>query len=114
MAVLLPNAQLTARRRAHTFSRDAHGLPVADTAWGDPIGPFPGAVVEPDDLSTTAQNQYRLRVDPRCGDLREDDEITDDTGRKFIVRTARLVSVPGQDDVDFIRVTADLDPPKVP
>lgn len=113
MAVILPNAQLTVRKRAHQFARDAHGLPVADTATLDPEGPNPGAVVEPDD-TTPAQSPYRLRVDPSHHELRPDDEIDDAQGRTFIVRTARLVTVPGNDAVDFIRVTADLDPPKVP
>ena len=80
---------------------------------GDPIGPYDGAVIEPDD-TTPAQAAYRLRVDPRCHPMRPDDEVTDDEGRTFVVRTAKLVSVPGNDAVDFIRVTADLDPPQVP
>jgi hypothetical protein len=113
MAVILPNAQLTVRRRAHQFGRDEHGTPVANTSWGPEEGPSAGAVVEPDDL-TPAQAPYRLRVDPAHWPLRADDEITDDQGRKFIVRTARKVEVPVDDAVDFIRVTADLDPPQVP
>lgn len=111
MAVVMPNADLTAHKRAHPASRDAHGLPVLGPAPA-PIGPYPGAVVEPDDL--TSGQAYRLRVDPAVGELRPGDAITDEQDRTFIVRTARLVSIPGQDDVDFIRVNADMDPPKVP
>lgn len=113
MAVILPNAQLTVRKRAHQFARDEHGTPVAGDTWSDPEGPTPGGIVAPDDL-TPAQAAYRLRVDPAHWPLRADDEITDEDGRVFIVRTATKVSVPVDDAVDFIRVTADLDPPQVP
>jgi hypothetical protein len=70
-------------------------------------------VKEPDNLDRTVAEAYRLRADPRHWPLRAHDTLTDDTGRVFVVRTAVLVAVPGQDDVDFIRVTADLDPPVV-
>lgn len=112
MAVMLANAQLTAHARAHQFARDAHGFPVAGAVTVTTTGPFPGAITEPEELTGTAP--YRLRLDPRHSDLREDDEVTDGLGRKFIVRAARRIKIPGDDAVDFIRVTADLDPPKVP
>jgi hypothetical protein len=113
MAVILPNAHLTVRKRAHAFARDAHGLPVAGASTVTTEGPTPGAVVEPDD-TTPAAAPYRLRLDPSHWPVRPDDEVEDDQGRKFIVRTARKVAVPVDDAVDFIRVTADLDPPEVP
>jgi hypothetical protein len=113
VAVILPNAQLTVRKRTHPSARDAQGWPVSGTALSAPEGPTDGAIVQPDDL-TPGQAPYRLRLDPSHWPVREDDEVTDELGRKFIVRTARMVSVPVDDTVDFIRVTADLDPPQVP
>lgn len=113
MAVILPNTTLTARRKTHTYSRDAHGVPVAGAEWGAPVGPFPGAVVIPEG-GPQANVPWRIRADSRLGPLQPDDELTTADGRVFIVRTARETVVPGYDYVDFIAVTAELTPPYVP
>lgn len=113
MAVILPNTTLTARKKEHTYSRDAHGVPVADVSWGAPTGAFPGAVVEPEG-GPQANVPWRIRADVRLGPLAPDDELTTADGRVFIVRTARLTRVPGYDYVDHIAVTGELTPPYVP
>ena len=114
MAVVLPNALLTARIRAqHPMTRDARGRAVATSgdAWTE-HGPWPCAITEPDGPQGPTGGPHRIRVDPRCPDLRELDELTDANGRKFIIREAKRVAVPGAPDVDFIRVQADLEPPR--
>lgn len=113
MAVMLPNAQLRTRTRAHPMERDAHGLPVGGATTPTVAGPFPGAISEPDD-TLSGNQQYRLRLDPQHWPLRADDEVLDGLDRVFVVRTARLVTVPGDASVDFIRVNADLTPPVKP
>lgn len=112
MAVVLSNAQLTVTVRAHPAARDAHGMPVPAAGPPEQRGPYPGAVTPPQGPTS---NVWSLRVDPRCWPIREDDTITDNQGRTFSVRPdPRLITVPGHPDVDYISVSADLDPPQVP
>lgn len=108
MAVLLPDRDLTVTRRGHPWRRDARGLPLpSDADAQTPYGPTPGAAREQPDGSWT------LRVDPGAWPVNQGDRISDGT-RVWVVTLARLNSVPGHPDVDFIAVTATLDPPKVP
>ena len=113
MAVLFPNTELTARRKQHVYERDAHGSPVPAVGFSDPIGPFPGALIIPD-AGETANVPWRIRADVRLGPLLPDDELTTSDGRVFIVRTARKCTLLGYDDVDYIAVTGELDPPYSP
>lgn len=104
MAVLLPDRSVSATVYPHTFGRDAMGSPVRDTT---PVvrGPYPGAARELVDGSWT------LRVDTRLWPLREDDELSDGTST-WVVRTATVNKVPGHSDVDYVAVTATLQPPR--
>jgi len=113
VAVILANTTLSARRKTHAYTRDAHGTPVAGVVWGAPLGPFPGATVEP---ANGPQDPvpWKVRADVRLHPLQPDDELTDASKRVFIVRTARLIVVPGYDYVDHIEVTAELTPPYTP
>lgn len=113
MAVILANTTLSARRKVHQYEKDSHGVSVASTEWGAPTEAFPGAVVVPPD-GPTQNVPWRIRADVQLWPLYPDDELTTDDDRKFIVRTARLVQVPGYPDVDYIQVTGDLTPPYVP
>lgn len=111
MAVVLADRQLTAHVRKHPQARDAHGTPVASAADlpADQRGPYPGAAHE------NPEGGWNLRVDPRAWRLREGDKITDDQSNTWIVTGApKLVQVPGDDSVDFVRVSATLEPPLVP
>lgn len=114
MAVILPNTTLTARVRAqHPMERDARGRAVArPTETWTTHGPNPGAVTEPDGQDGPNGGPWRLRADPSLPDLRPLDTLTDATGRVFVIREAKRVAVPGASDVDFIRVLADLEPPR--
>jgi hypothetical protein len=114
MAVVLANCALTAHIVAHPVTRDARGKPVVTRAAETVTvrGPYPGAVTEPDVDTGPEGGGWRIRADVALGPLTTGDKLTDDQGRTFYVREAKTVQVPGVPDVDFIRVTADLDPPE--
>ena len=115
MAVVLANATLTATAFTHPFTRDRHGVPVAGAAVTSIRGPYPGAITQPDGGYPAEATPWRMRVDPRCHELRMGDQIAEpSTGRTWVIREARLCAVPGVPDVDFITVLADLDPPRIP
>jgi hypothetical protein len=115
VAVVLPNAVLTARAHEHPFVRDKHGTPVAGPIVTTVRGPYPGAVTQPAGGEPQNSGPWHLRVDARCHELRIGDEITEpSTARVWVVREAKLCTVPGVPDVDHIAVSADLDPPVVP
>lgn len=109
MPVLLPNVQLTLKPRGHPWTRDAHGLPVAPAATGDPRGPYPCHVAE----SSVQGDPWPVRLDPRMWPVEPGDELTDGI-RTWYVATARFHPVPGHPDVDYVVATATLDPPEVP
>lgn len=113
MAVILPNTTLTLRRKTHDYAEDAHGVPVAGAGWSAPIGPYPGAVVLPEDGATSAAPR-RVRADIRLDPIKPDDELTDADGNVYIVRTARASRFPGPAYLDHIACTAELTPPYVP
>lgn len=116
MAVLLANCTLRAEVRAHPMTRDARGKLVAD--GGEELtvrGPAPGRVTEPDIEKGPEGGGWRLGVDVALGPLEEGDTLVRvEDGAVFRVRTAKEVRVPGCSDADWIRVVADLDPPKRP
>ncbi|MGW0562948.1 hypothetical protein ACWDZ4_20570 [Streptomyces sp. NPDC003016] len=109
MAVLLPDRELTAYVLAHPWARDAHGVPVPPPpdARPSPRGTWPGAANEQTDGSWT------LRVDPAAWPL-EPGDVLSDGARIWAVATASLKKVPGHGAVDYIAVTATLNPPEVP
>lgn len=74
--------------------------------------PMPGFVNVPFD-GEFSENQWTLRIDPAEWPIGEGDLVDDlDNDRTFVIRYARLHSVPGFGYADYIRATADLDPPK--
>lgn len=110
MAVVLANTTLSARRKEHTYDRDARGVPTAAATWTDPTDASPGAVHSPES-GPDSPDLWSIRADMALWPLRADDELTDADGRVFIVATARSVQVPGCDFVDHIQVRASLAPP---
>ena len=113
MAVVLPNTMLTARRKEHQFKRDAHGASVPSVEWSDPSVPLPGALVIPEG-GEQSNVPWRIRADLGLLPLLPEDELTTADGRTFIVRTVKPVVVPDYPDVDYLAVTAELDPPYSP
>jgi hypothetical protein len=123
MAVILANCDLTVNKRAHPFKRDARGYPVPTGGHGGNIleqwlaqadadeitifGPSPGNATE------QADETWVLRVDPASWPIRAGDQITDGTRVWIATGAPNLVAVPEFDDVDFVNVTATLEPPRV-
>lgn len=112
MAVVLPNTQLSVSKRAHPYERDPHGKIVGSSEPGPRSTPKPGHVTEPFD-GAYSENQWVLRVDPAEWPIGDGDLVHDEqSGQTFVIRYARLHSVPGgYGYVDYIRVSADLNPP---
>ena len=113
MAVMMPNTTLTLRRKTHQYAEDAHGVRVATVGWGAPVGPFPGAVVLPEDGDTSAAPR-RILADPRLAPITPDDELTDAQGRVYIVRSARAALDGFTPELDHVACTGELTPPYVP
>jgi len=109
MAVILANQQLTLLPRAHSFARDAHGQPVAPAATGPARGPYPGSALQ----GFNPEADWSLRLDPRMAPVEPADEVTDGT-RTWVVVTRKYNAIAGYPDVDYIAVTATLNPPQVP
>lgn len=107
MAVLLPNATLRVRKRAHTFDRDAHGTPLPT-----PVGPVGAAL--PGSLLEQPNGGWNLRLAPSTWRVEPGDEVLDEHDRVFVVTDARLCAVPGHPDVDHVAARATLNPPRVP
>lgn len=109
MAVVLPNAQVTAKVRSHEWARDAHGTPMPSAQ--DTIetrGPFPC------NLTRQADESYACRLDPRMWPLRQGDELTDDQGRVFTVGPNPILhQIPGCAYIDHIEAKAVLNDPPV-
>ena len=110
MAVLLTNRMLTLRALEHPWTRDANGTPVPPDPANPPAarGTWPGAATEQPDGS------WSLRMDPAAWPMQAGDVVTDDTGLSWTVATARNHQVPGVPDVDYVQISATLNPPKVP
>lgn len=107
MVVVLANCQLSAVVRAHPLARDKRKTPVPST--DDEVetrGPFPGSALE------QADGTWKLRLDMRCGPLRQGDKATDGT-RTWVANADPIAhQVPGAPDVDYISMVATLDPPR--
>ncbi|RZU28328.1 hypothetical protein EV284_6494 [Streptomyces sp. BK022] len=110
MAVVLPNAALTAYVLDHPFVRDANGVPVPPNpdVRPEPRGTWPGSVLQQDDGS------WSVRLDPQAWPVKPGDTVTDESGRSWTLTMTRLHQVPGCPDVDYIGAAATLDPPEVP
>lgn len=106
MAVVLPDRQLRARKRAHPSADDAFGTPVPGVL-GSWSGYYPGAAQE-----QTERGSWSLRVDVRLWELNPGDEVSDGA-LTWVVESALKRGVPGVPDVDFIQVVASLSPPEV-
>ncbi len=110
MAVMLPNAQITAHVRSHAWTRDAHGTPVptgTDTITAR--GPFPCNLVRKD-----GGEAWACRLDPRMDPLRPGDELTDGDRVWTIGPGVTFHEIPGCSYIDYIEATAVLNVPEVP
>ncbi len=108
MAVILANCTLTYHGRPHPWPRDSHGVPRAPVLPTMVRGPKPGFAKE--NLNLRA---WVLRADPSFWPMEPGDELTDGI-RTWVVVTADLHVLPGYPTVDYIGVTATLNPPEVP
>ena len=113
MAVLLPNARLAVRKKAHPFARDAHGSPITggESATGTyrDSGLFERAV-------TGAEQgiEWSIRLQPEEWPIEIGDSIVEDGPRIWTVMAANLHAVTGVPDVDYVAITAVLEVPKFP
>jgi hypothetical protein len=106
--VVLSDGVYRMRKRAHPFTEDAHGTPVAGVLGG--AGPErPGARrLQPD-------GTYTLRLDPAEWQVRPGDVAQAPDGRSYVITgTPRLITNVAAGDVDFVSATAALDPPETP
>ncbi|MFF0481968.1 hypothetical protein [Streptomyces sp. NPDC004435] len=110
MAVVLPNRILTLCPLTHPWERDANGVPVPPNPYTAPAprGTWPGGAAEQPDAA------WSLRLDPAAWPVEPGDIVRDETGTTWTVATARLHRVPGCPAVDYVQVSATLNPPKVP
>lgn len=111
MAVMLANAQLRVRVRAHPQGRDAHGVPIPGDPADDVVrGPFPGLTAEQPDGS------WKLQLDPRHHPVEPGDVVVDEDDREWTITTERpvLQRVPGAPMLDFIPITGTLNVPVTP
>lgn len=106
MAVLIPNADLTARVRRRPSLRDAHGqiVPSPFVAFR---GPWPCGVKDRPDTGG-----WSLRLDPRMWPLEAGDEVTDGVRVWVLTGEPQLHTVPGVDAVDYIQARGTLNPPE--
>ena len=106
MAVVLTDGLYWVRKRAHEYTRDAHGIPVAP-APGQAIGPWPGAATE-----QTTEGSYTLRLDPAAWPLRADDLVDGPDGKTYLIETAVLRVNEADPAVDYVQIVASLQPPR--
>ena len=115
MAVILPNAFLRVRKRAHPYARDRWGKAVAPAEPGPWSEPVAGGVKEQPSLGLEQGAAWSVRLPVDVWPLERGDEIDEpSTGRRWVVDTARDHRVVGHPDVDYVAVSATLDPPEVP
>lgn len=113
MAVILPNVQLAVRKKAHPFTRDAHGTTISDPT-DTPLGVYrAAALIERADTGVDQGVEWGVRLEPEEWPVEIGDTITDGT-RVWVVTAARLHEVVGVPDVDYVAVTSVLEVPKVP
>jgi hypothetical protein len=105
VAVILPDGSYSVRKRPHEFGRDAHGTPLP-TSPGPAVGPGPGDSTEQQDGTWT------LRLDPAAWRVRPGDLVDGPAGRTWVVATALLKVNNAAADVDYVAVTAQLEPPE--
>ncbi|MFC5902690.1 hypothetical protein [Streptomyces zhihengii] len=108
MAVVLPNAMLTAyvlaplgaRRQRRTRTPPPGRRPAPRATW-------PSSVLEQPDGTWT------VRLDPKGWPVKDGDTISDGTGRTWTLTSTRQHAVRGCSDVDYVQATATLNPPEV-
>lgn len=109
MAVVLPDGTYQVATRPHPFALDSHGVavPAALGAYGPAR---PGAARLQPDLS------WRLRLSPDQWPLEAGDKVTGgpDTLTWTVTGEPRRITHPVASDVDYVAVTAALDPPEQP
>lgn len=110
MAVVLPNAQVTARVRSHEWERDARGVPLP--TGRDTItvrGPYPGNITKAEGAT------YACRLDPRMNPLRIGDELETADGDVFTITEDPVFHkhAYGLSLIDFIEASATKNDPEV-
>ncbi len=95
MAVILSDGSYRVRKRPHEFTRDAQGTPV------------PAATEQPEPAGS-----WSLRLDPAAWRLRPGDLVDGPAGRTWLVTSAMLRVNTAAADVDYVAITATLEPPE--
>lgn len=104
---MLPDGAYQVARRPHAWSRDAHGTPVPAT-----LGSY--GTARPGGAYDRGDGLWSLRLDPAEWPLYDGDKITDGARTWTVVSAPILRANSDADDVDYVAVTATLDPPVVP
>lgn len=99
MAVLLPNANLTVRRRADEPTRNEHGERVLD-GWQQPEALLPGRTKENDN------GRWDLAIDPSLWPVRTGDLVVDERGNAWSVQFVHLIENNYDDFVNYIKISA--------
>lgn len=106
MAVVLADGNYQVRKRAHEYTRDAHGTPVPPVP-GSSSSLLPGAATEQPDGSWT------LRLDPALWPVYPDDLVDRPAdSRSWLVETAVYRFNTADPAVDYVACTASLQPPR--
>ncbi len=110
MSVVLSDGLYRVARRVHPWPRDDHGTPVPPA-----LGAYGTARAGAVNRVAGSASDVHLRLDPAEWPLRAGDKISDAHGAVYTVtgvpRFARNVAA---SDVDYVAVTATIDPPVVP
>jgi hypothetical protein len=105
VVVILSDGSYSVRKRTHEYTRDGHGTPVPGSP-GSASAALPGAATEQPD------GTYTLRLDPALWPLREDDLIDGPSSRTWIIESAVLRVNNADSAIDYVAVTAALQPPR--
>lgn len=99
VSVLLPNTNLTVRRRVNETTRNEHGEDVLD-GWTAPGPFFPGRTKENDD------GRWSLAVDPALWPVRTGDLIVDQAGSAWSVQFVHNIKNNYDDYVNYVQINA--------
>lgn len=115
MAVLFPNHQVRTASHLHPMVRDAHGQPIttAEPEWSDA---HPGSILERPGLDPNRGQEWTVKLDPAHWPLEEDDFLTCEDGRVWVIKEPRFVKIEhyGTELIWHIQGTAILKVPEVP
>lgn len=115
MAVILPNALVRVRKRPHPYGRDRWGKAVAPAEPGPWSEPMPAGVKEQAAMGGEQGAPWSIRLPVAVWPLERGDEVDEPaTARRWVVDVARDHRIVGHPDVDYVAVSATLDPPEVP